>query len=127
MKANEYRAARPEYRERAVTRTAEWVRQHPEQARALARKQDSKRRAIEKAVFVEAVDPRIVFERDNGRCGICKQRVDPMSKWNVDHIIPVSKGGAHSYDNVQLAHGKCNRRKGASLPTGQPTLFQVCP
>jgi 5-methylcytosine-specific restriction endonuclease McrA len=41
------------------------------------------------------------------------QPVDVNSKWHVDHIVPISKGGPHSYLNVQLAHAKCNRTKGA--------------
>jgi hypothetical protein len=109
------RRARPGYRERAVARTAAWMREHPEWARALARKHDAKRRAVEKACFVEAVDPRVVFERDRGICGICHTAVDPMSRWHVDHIVPIMRGGVHSYANVQLAHPRCNRMKGAKI------------
>lgn len=29
----------------------------------------------------------------------------------MDHIIPLSRDGTHSLDNVQLAHLKCNRVK----------------
>lgn len=107
------RRARPGYRERAVARTAEWMRKHQEHARALGRKQDAKRRAIERECFVEAVDPRVVFERDKGICGICTEQVEPMSPWEMDHIIPILRGGQHSYANVQLAHRRCNRSKGA--------------
>jgi 5-methylcytosine-specific restriction endonuclease McrA len=111
-KESERRAA-PGYSERAVARTAEWARQHPEQHRALMRKVDAKRRALEQGVFVEAIDPRVVFERDKGQCGICREPVDPMSPWEVDHIIPIAKRGDHSYVNVQLAHRRCNRKKAA--------------
>jgi 5-methylcytosine-specific restriction endonuclease McrA len=41
--------------------------------------------------------------------------------------VPLAKGGTHCYDNVQLAHGRCNISKGAKVPKGQPTLFQVVP
>lgn len=107
--------ARPGYSERAVARTAEWNRKNPEHARWLMRKEDAKRRAREREVFIEAVDHRVVFERDNGICGICKLDVDKMSPWEVDHIVPISKGGLHAYANVQLAHRKCNRSKAARL------------
>ena len=30
---------------------------------------------------------------------------------SIDHIIPVSKGGTHTWDNVQLAHRGCNTNK----------------
>lgn len=127
-------------RERKKRQSLEWYRQntqrhadrqklynaaHPDQIRATGRRASNKRRAITKNVFVEVVDPETVFDRDKGRCGICMKAVKKTSDWEIDHIIPISKGGAHSYDNVQLAHMKCNRSKSAKLPKGQPTLFQV--
>jgi 5-methylcytosine-specific restriction endonuclease McrA len=33
----------------------------------------------------------------------------------VDHIVPIMRGGVHSYANVQLAHPRCNRMKGAKI------------
>lgn len=73
------------------------------------------RRARKNAVFVEVVDPRVVFDRDKGICGICLTAVDPASAWEVDHVMPISKGGAHSYANVQLSHRRCNRVKHARI------------
>ena len=29
-------------------------------------------------------------------------------EWHIDHIIPISKGGEHSYENVRAAHFICN-------------------
>jgi 5-methylcytosine-specific restriction endonuclease McrA len=123
--ANQLRAAlrraSEAYRERARQKSAEWRLANPDRLCDQAQKQ----RALKRRVFVECVNRRIVFKRDKGRCGICRKRVDPTSKWEIDHIIPISRGGAHCYDNVQLAHGKCNRAKRAKMPKGQPTLFQV--
>lgn len=31
----------------------------------------------------------------------------------MNYIVPLSKGGKHSYDNTQPAHPKCNIQKGA--------------
>lgn len=79
------------------------------------------RRAREKNAFVEVIDPLVVFERDNWICQLCNH---PVSKLrgretidiaSIDHIIPLAKGGKHSYDNVQLAHFTCNSRKGARV------------
>jgi 5-methylcytosine-specific restriction endonuclease McrA len=109
--------ASPEQRAKALARTVRWNRAHPEHARALMRTVDAKRRALQKQVFVEAVDPRVVFTRDSGMCGICLETVDPMSCWEVDHVVPIAKGGLHSYANVQPAHRRCNRSKGAKLCT----------
>lgn len=30
----------------------------------------------------------------------------------IEHIIPISNGGVHSWDNVKLAHFRCNCKKG---------------
>lgn len=62
-----------------------------------------------------------VFARDGWICQICGVPVDeslvypsPMSK-SLDHVIPLSRGGAHIEGNVQLAHLSCNLRKGARV------------
>jgi len=64
--------------------------------------------------FVERVYRSVVFKRDKGICGICHEKVDP-DNWHLDHIVPVSRGGEHSYANVQVAHPFCNVSKGAKL------------
>jgi 5-methylcytosine-specific restriction endonuclease McrA len=48
------------------------------------------------------------------RCAICKCSV--RDKYDLDHIIPLAKGGAHHRKNVQLLCPTCNRRKGAKDP-----------
>jgi len=77
------------------------------------RKWEGKRRAIKANAFVEDVNPLIVFQRDNGICQICSLSIG-NKKWEIDHIISLSKGGKHSYANVQLAHASCNRKKWAN-------------
>ena len=63
------------------------------------------------------IDPREVFERDSWTCGLCGKRVNRRLKFpnprsaSLDHIIPLSRGGPHTYQNVQLAHLKCNLEK----------------
>jgi len=68
------------------------------------------RRARKTDAFIEAIDRQTVFSRDGGLCGICQQGVEPAN-WHLDHIIPLVRGGPHSYDNVQVSHPSCNLRK----------------
>lgn len=67
--------------------------------------------------------------RDNGVCQLCGQPVDwsdyiidkngafivGKNYPSVDHIYPISRGGLHAWDNVQLAHFSCNSVKSDSI------------
>lgn len=55
-----------------------------------------------------------VFKRDAGICQLCKKWVQPRYA-SMDHKFPLSKGGTHTWDNIQLTHLKCNLRKGARI------------
>jgi 5-methylcytosine-specific restriction endonuclease McrA len=54
----------------------------------------------------QPIDRQAVFDRDGWRCGICKQPVDKALEWpdpmsvSLDHIVPMSQSGDHSYENV---------------------------
>jgi len=49
---------------------------------------------------------RAVFARDGGRCVYCSA---PAT--SLDHVVPKSRGGQHSWDNVVSACGRCNHAK----------------
>lgn len=58
-----------------------------------------------------------IYERDEWRCQLCGDPVDPnlpvqhARAATLDHIIPRSRGGDHSEENLQLAHRSCNSSK----------------
>lgn len=52
-----------------------------------------------------------VFERDNYDCAYCGEKTEDP---HCDHIVPVSKGGASSLDNLTTACPACNSSKGAT-------------
>lgn len=85
---------------------------NPDLCRVLGRKSAANRRARLSSVFIEPIDPMVVFKNSDGVCGICLRAVTGP-KWEVDHIKPLAAGGLHCYANVQLAHVSCNRSKGA--------------
>ena len=54
---------------------------------------------------------RAVFIRDHHICQYCGNAAE-----NVDHVIPRSRGGTHTWDNVVAACKRCNSRKENRLP-----------
>lgn len=86
-----------------------------------------KRRAWKAAAnVVEVISPDLVFRRDRYRCQLCgiktKNTVPHPQAPTVDHIVPLSQGGDHSYLNVQCACFSCNSRKGAGQANDQLRL-----
>ena len=76
-----------------------------------------KRKTIKRGAFVEDVDPKILLETHSGKCGICNGDIPHGVEYthplylHVDHIVPLSKGGEHSYANTQPTHASCNMQK----------------
>ena len=56
-------------------------------------------------------DKRTAYERQNGICPICGKHYE-IEEMEGDHIIPWSKGGKTTIDNLQMLCKKCNREKG---------------
>lgn len=79
-----------------------------------ARKQSRipKNQMIDKDITLEAL-----YRRDSGVCYLCGKPCDWSDKEgfvvganypSIDHIVPVSRGGLHAWNNVRLAHFRCN-------------------
>lgn len=64
---------------------------------------NSLRRVRLVGAFVEDVDRHIALEHDDGICGISHEDVDPFN-FQVDHVVPLTRGGLHNYENRQTAH-----------------------
>ena len=58
-----------------------------------------------------------IKERDNYTCCNCGNSImsEPNLLLEVDHIIPIAKGGLTTEDNLQTLCWKCNRSKGSKL------------
>lgn len=70
-----------------------------------------------------------VLERDGYKCKLCgiktpKHKRGPFDDDapELDHIVPISKGGPHTYLNTQCACRKCNNLK-SDKPMGQMIMF----
>lgn len=97
-----------------------------------SKKRNNRRRdkRIPKAQIVDTdISLRKLFKRDNGICWICGEKCDFNStsvskKGNticgdlypeIEHVVPICRGGLHSWTNVRLAHHKCNAEKGTDM------------
>ena len=95
-------------------RTKKYRQNHPERIRDLMRK----RRAIKNGVISDNIVSIDIFKRDNWKCKICGIALNKHGKIpdkdtpTIDHIVPLSKGGSHTYDNVQTVCYICNCKKG---------------
>jgi 5-methylcytosine-specific restriction endonuclease McrA len=109
LRERERYATNPESAEAQKQRVKRYLKANPEKRRAWTRKSVPIYHARRRKNYVEDVDPLLVLVLSGGECGICGQVID--GPFHVDHIIPVSRNGEHSYGNVQAAHPLCNCRK----------------
>jgi len=124
---NEYRRAKwPEiYEQTKEHRSAQrkqHLKQHPEKVREIARKRRATKRANGWEKYTEAQ----VLDLHGAVCHICGGEIDltldrriGKEGWEmslqIDHVIPISKGGPDKLSNVKPSHGKCNLKKRATL------------
>lgn len=107
------------------------VNSHPGYCSVYCRQTQAKavRRTRLSAFPAEGVSVSYLWERDGGVCHLCGIPVmadaavpHPMAP-TIDHIVPVSKGGAHTRANTALAHFVCNSMKGDSLHVQRPRMI----
>jgi 5-methylcytosine-specific restriction endonuclease McrA len=56
-----------------------------------------------------------IFARDNNTCQYCGKRF-PRTELNLDHVVPRSRGGMSTWENIVCSCHSCNRRKGGRTP-----------
>src|ERR1051326_2759809 len=56
-----------------------------------------------------------IYARDKLICQYCGRRL-PRYELNLDHVIPRSRGGTSTWENVVCSCHECNRRKGGRTP-----------
>ena len=56
-----------------------------------------------------------IYERDGNRCQYCGKKFETKDL-TLDHVIPVTRGGRTTWDNIVSSCVPCNTRKGGRLP-----------
>ena len=118
-----FKKYRANNRDREKTRLKNWKESNPEKYNAYHKRTKIKRRCT-----TTDFDPDITLEelynRAGGTCALCGRSCDYNDYVfrgsvfiagneypSIDHIRPLSRGGSHTWANVQLVHRRCNSIK----------------
>lgn len=95
-----------------------WRTRNPERAHESDVMAYAKRRARKLGGEFEPITLSDIIKRDGPCCYICGIVTDPdvpahsENKAELEHVVPLSKGGHHIADNLRCACFRCNRTKG---------------
>lgn len=113
----EYRKNNPEKFKRSPEywreTTRRWRLANPEEYNIQDRFNRKKRKARIKGARIGRIKRTEIWNWESKVCGICSSLIE--GAYHLDHIIPLSKGGAHDTSNLQLAHPVCNMLKGSNM------------
>lgn len=93
------------YRQGTLDRNRDWASRNPDKVNEISRVKKHRRRA---AGELSVSDWQEVLEQHGTVCLACG---DAGREVTIDHIVPVSKGGTNSKDNLQPLCGPCNSSK----------------
>lgn len=122
-KRDYFRKYRQEHRDVEKNRYENWKENNPEKYKAYHTRTKLKNRCkvnkYDKDITLEKL-----YNRDGGTCALCGGLCDYEDYIlkgetfiagnyypSIDHIIPLSRGGSHTWENVQLSHRQCNSKK----------------
>lgn len=108
--------SRKRYDEAHKAERAAYMKEWTKQNRVRVSLLQSKRRALKRAAATNLKGMRQFVEGVRSKpfayCYYCQARV-PSNSVHLDHIVALSKGGAHSVDNLCVSCSACNLSKGA--------------
>lgn len=58
----------------------------------------------------------LVWERDDYLCQYCGKHITEKSDLTTDHVLPKSRGGKTTYENMVTACSHCNKKKNDRMP-----------
>ncbi len=88
---------------------------HPEQRRVEAHRRRARERNVGGKYIAKDIQDQ--FKRQKGKCYYCSNK---LIKYHVDHIIPISRGGTNTKDNLVITCPSCNCSKHNKLPHEWP-------
>jgi 5-methylcytosine-specific restriction endonuclease McrA len=109
-----HRQNRPDETARAaaVKRAREWCEQNPDKLRASRKNRKHNRRARERGGMTAPE----LRQWESAQRKVCHWCGDKCATYEIDHRVPLAKGGKHEAQNLVIACQPCNRKKGARCP-----------
>lgn len=107
------RGRRAKYRQQHRDGIALYQHKWSEEHKDKCSKYREQRRARVRGALVEDFYRDEIYKRDGGKCHICSKKVS-KNNWHLDHIIPLSRGGTHTRNNVAVSCPMCNLKKHTS-------------
>jgi len=117
-------------KERELFRNSEWRRSNKEKMRKYCKKynktlkgkinrsrKSARRRSLLKLTkcTLTAKEWNDILKKYKYRCYYCKCRLNNNNPPTQDHVIPLSKGGEHTKENIVSSCGICNSKKGSKM------------
>ena len=103
-----YKAYREANREKQRNWQKAWHKANPEKARAATHKRRAYKRQVPYIPITRAIQL-AMYEAQDGRCYYGGEPLNGV--YELEHKIPLSRGGHHMPDNIVLACKRCNGQK----------------
>jgi 5-methylcytosine-specific restriction endonuclease McrA len=100
-------------KEKARAANAAWYKANPLASRRLRHNKRARKKAnggkLSPGISIK------LLSLQRGKCAVCKKSLKKVG-FHLDHIVPLSRGGANADRNIQLTCPTCNIKKGGKDP-----------
>lgn len=101
-------------REKSRLSLSVWRKRHPDMLRATNARRKAIKRCAESSGFDDIAHRKWLMQWQQSRCYHCNSEIDG-DNYHLDHIVPISKGGQHSQDNLAISCPRCNLSKNSKI------------
>ncbi len=116
--ASYYRDYFSKNKEAHAKRVKAWRLNNRDAAQAIKRNRRSRESASGETVSAEQW--KSVLDRFGGKCAKC----GASESIEMDHVVPLARGGSHTPENIQPLCKSCNRRKSTSIADYRSNLYK---
>jgi 5-methylcytosine-specific restriction endonuclease McrA len=113
---NEKTNSQPQKEYEARNRAAQSVRRSNWRKKNFMKVREYTQRRYSFIAGAPPIDYGAILQRDGWVCHICGGDILSKEELHFDHVIPLSRGGKHSADNIRPSHAHCNYVKNNRLP-----------